>query len=169
MSVKSESERGWISQEVKMTSSSLSTVIVFHLPVTTKSPPRSFRGITPFFFSPALLQIVIPFFSLLIKDLYFLNEGCVNRLKNGHINFEVSWTLKFPTGEFPEQGLLCLLFTATGLPLTCVHFPKVPLPRSLKLLSAAVFPWKDGRDQNWWTFPPVSGHGHTDSVHAADV
>lgn len=37
-------------------------------------------------FSP---QIVIPFFSLLIKDIYFLNEGCANRLPNGHVNFEV--------------------------------------------------------------------------------
>lgn len=36
-----------------------------------------------------VLQIVIPFFSLLIKDLYFLNEGCANRLKSGQINFEV--------------------------------------------------------------------------------
>lgn len=35
-------------------------------------------------------QIVIPFFSLLIKDIYFLNEGCATRLPNGHINFEVS-------------------------------------------------------------------------------
>jgi hypothetical protein len=24
-------------------------------------------------------QIVVPFFSLLVKDIYFLNEGCVNR------------------------------------------------------------------------------------------
>lgn len=32
---------------------------------------------------------MIPFFSLLIKDIYFLNEGCANRLPNGHVNFEV--------------------------------------------------------------------------------
>lgn len=36
-----------------------------------------------------LPQIVIPFFSLLIKDIYFLNEGCANRLPTGHVNFEV--------------------------------------------------------------------------------
>ena len=24
-------------------------------------------------------RIVVPFFSLLVKDLYFLNEGCANR------------------------------------------------------------------------------------------
>jgi hypothetical protein len=34
-------------------------------------------------------RIVIPFFSLLVKDMYFLNEGCANRLKDGHINFDV--------------------------------------------------------------------------------
>ncbi|MEE6460180.1 hypothetical protein FKM82_000877 [Ascaphus truei] len=33
-------------------------------------------------------KIVIPFCSLLIKDLYFLNEGCTSRLPNGHVNFE---------------------------------------------------------------------------------
>ncbi len=41
------------------------------------------------------LQIVIPFFSLLIKDIYFLNEGCANRLPNGHVNFEVRQSLFF--------------------------------------------------------------------------
>ncbi|XP_077353787.1 ras-GEF domain-containing family member 1B-B-like isoform X2 [Festucalex cinctus] len=34
-------------------------------------------------------RIVIPFFSLLIKDIYFLNEGCASKLPTGHINFEV--------------------------------------------------------------------------------
>ncbi|XP_029455994.1 ras-GEF domain-containing family member 1B isoform X2 [Rhinatrema bivittatum] len=33
-------------------------------------------------------KIVIPFCSLLIKDIYFFNEGCANRLPNGHVNFE---------------------------------------------------------------------------------
>lgn len=47
----------------------------------TRSPPPSLP--------PPSLQIVIPFFSLLIKDIYFLNEGCATRLANGHINFEV--------------------------------------------------------------------------------
>ncbi|MEQ2164768.1 hypothetical protein GOODEAATRI_010180, partial [Goodea atripinnis] len=37
-----------------------------------------------------ILEIVIPFFSLLIKDIYFLNEGCSSRLQNGHINFMVN-------------------------------------------------------------------------------
>ncbi|XP_029940357.1 ras-GEF domain-containing family member 1B-B-like [Salarias fasciatus] len=45
-------------------------------------------------------KIVIPFFSLLIKDIYFLNEGCANRLANGHINFEKLWELAKQVSEF---------------------------------------------------------------------
>ncbi|KAL7982145.1 hypothetical protein Chor_001202 [Crotalus horridus] len=44
--------------------------------------------------------IVIPFFSLLIKDIYFLNEGCANRLPNGHVNFEKFWELAKQVSEF---------------------------------------------------------------------
>ena len=33
--------------------------------------------------------MVIPFFSLLVKDLYFENEGCATLIPtNGHLNFE---------------------------------------------------------------------------------
>lgn len=45
-------------------------------------------------------RIIIPFFSLLVKDLYFLNEGCSNRLPNGHINFEKFWQLAKQVLEF---------------------------------------------------------------------
>lgn len=45
-------------------------------------------------------RIVIPFFSLLVKDMYFLNEGCANRLKDGHINFDKSWQLAKQVTEF---------------------------------------------------------------------
>uniref|UniRef100_H3DH24 RasGEF domain family member 1B n=1 Tax=Tetraodon nigroviridis TaxID=99883 RepID=H3DH24_TETNG len=45
-------------------------------------------------------KIVIPFFSLLIKDIYFLNEGCASRLPNGHINFEKFWELAKQVSEF---------------------------------------------------------------------
>ncbi|XP_072480028.1 ras-GEF domain-containing family member 1B isoform X1 [Notamacropus eugenii] len=45
-------------------------------------------------------KIVIPFFSLFIKDIYFLNEGCANRLPNGHINFEKFWELAKQVSEF---------------------------------------------------------------------
>ncbi|XP_028816194.1 ras-GEF domain-containing family member 1C-like [Denticeps clupeoides] len=45
-------------------------------------------------------KIVIPFFSLLIKDIYFLNEGCANRLPNGHVNFEKFAELAKQVGEF---------------------------------------------------------------------
>ncbi|KAF2903197.1 hypothetical protein ILUMI_02999 [Ignelater luminosus] len=45
-------------------------------------------------------RIVIPFFSLLVKDLYFLNQGCSNKLPNGHINFEKFWQLAKQVTEF---------------------------------------------------------------------
>ncbi|XP_028851072.1 ras-GEF domain-containing family member 1B-A isoform X1 [Denticeps clupeoides] len=45
-------------------------------------------------------KIVIPFFSLLIKDIYFLNEGCANRLPSGHVNFEKFWELAKQVSEF---------------------------------------------------------------------
>ncbi|XP_017768052.1 PREDICTED: ras-GEF domain-containing family member 1B-like isoform X2 [Nicrophorus vespilloides] len=45
-------------------------------------------------------RIVIPFFSLLVKDIYFLNQGCSNKLPNGHINFEKFWQLAKQVTEF---------------------------------------------------------------------
>ncbi|XP_077588324.1 ras-GEF domain-containing family member 1C-like [Stigmatopora nigra] len=68
-------------------------------------------------------KIVIPFFSLLIKDIYFLNEGCANRLPNGHVNFEKFLDLGRQVGEFiiwkqvecpfeEDQAILHYLHTA---------------------------------------------------------
>ncbi|XP_076875293.1 ras-GEF domain-containing family member 1B-B isoform X2 [Brachyhypopomus gauderio] len=45
-------------------------------------------------------KIVIPFFSLFIKDIYFLNESCASRLSNGHVNFEKFWELAKQVSEF---------------------------------------------------------------------
>ncbi|KAM6269852.1 ras-GEF domain-containing family member 1B isoform 2-T5 [Porphyrio hochstetteri] len=45
-------------------------------------------------------RIVIPFFSLLIKDIYFLNESCANHLPNGHVNFEKFCELAKQVSEF---------------------------------------------------------------------
>lgn len=45
-------------------------------------------------------RVVIPFFSLLIKDLYFVNEGCASRLPNGHINMEKARTLAEHVSQF---------------------------------------------------------------------
>ncbi|XP_017138017.1 ras-GEF domain-containing family member 1B-B [Drosophila miranda] len=47
-------------------------------------------------------RIIIPFFSLFVKDLYFLNEGCSNRLPNNHINFEKCSQLAKQVTEFNE-------------------------------------------------------------------
>jgi len=45
-------------------------------------------------------RIVVPFFSLLVKDMYFVNEGCVSRQPNGHVNFEKFWQLAKQVTEF---------------------------------------------------------------------
>lgn len=45
-------------------------------------------------------KIVIPFFSLFVKDIYFLNEGCSNRSENGSINFEKFWQLAKHISDF---------------------------------------------------------------------
>ncbi|CAL8114302.1 unnamed protein product [Orchesella dallaii] len=53
-------------------------------------------------------RIVIPFFSLLVKDLYFLNEGCASKLGNGHINFDKFWQLaKQVTEVVAWQQITC--------------------------------------------------------------
>ncbi|EDW18806.1 ras-GEF domain-containing family member 1B [Drosophila mojavensis] len=53
-------------------------------------------------------RIIIPFFSLFVKDLYFLNEGCSNRLPNNHINFEKCSQLAKQVMEFNEwKKVIC--------------------------------------------------------------
>lgn len=76
-------------------------ITITHQCVRWKFPPHTFSVKFNLFLLSVVLQIVIPFFSLLIKDIYFLNEGCANRLQNGQINFEVNGFLNFPQREFP--------------------------------------------------------------------
>jgi len=45
-------------------------------------------------------RIVIPFFSLFVKDMYFLNEGCSNKTENGMINFDKFWQLAKQISDF---------------------------------------------------------------------
>merc|ERR1719195_2506142 len=45
-------------------------------------------------------RVVIPFFSLLLKDLYFVNEGCASKLANGHINLEKARSLTEHVSQF---------------------------------------------------------------------
>ncbi|GAB6024636.1 hypothetical protein CHUAL_009778 [Chamberlinius hualienensis] len=45
-------------------------------------------------------KVVVPFFSLLLKDLHFLNEGCVDKLANGNINFLKFWKLASQVNDF---------------------------------------------------------------------
>ena len=45
-------------------------------------------------------RIIIPFFSLLIKDLFIVNEATASRLANGHINFAKARQLAQKLKEF---------------------------------------------------------------------
>lgn len=45
-------------------------------------------------------RVIIPFLSLFVKDVYFLNEGFTNRLPNGNINFEKFWLMAKQLAEF---------------------------------------------------------------------
>ncbi|XP_070187304.1 ras-GEF domain-containing family member 1B-like isoform X4 [Littorina saxatilis] len=45
-------------------------------------------------------RVVVPFFSLFVKDLYFLNEGCSNRQTDGNVNFEKCWLLAKQISDF---------------------------------------------------------------------
>jgi len=45
-------------------------------------------------------RIVIPFFSLLVKDLYIVNEATASRLTNGHVNFSKARLLSKKLKEF---------------------------------------------------------------------
>ena len=48
-------------------------------------------------------RVVIPFFSLLVKDLYFLNQGCANRIEgSGHINYAKMAQLADQLKEFAK-------------------------------------------------------------------
>nr|CAD7402865.1 unnamed protein product [Timema cristinae] len=43
--------------------------------------------------SPEKTRVVIPYFSLLLRDIYLVSEECASRLANGHINLEKFWEL----------------------------------------------------------------------------
>lgn len=45
-------------------------------------------------------RIVVPFFSLLIKDICIVHEGYSNLLPNGHVNFEKQWEISKKVHEF---------------------------------------------------------------------
>lgn len=51
------------------------------------------------------VQVVIPFFSLFVKDLYFLNEGCTNRQADGNVNFEVAMITASSSNDYHKTEL----------------------------------------------------------------
>ncbi|XP_075161587.1 ras-GEF domain-containing family member 1B [Haematobia irritans] len=70
-------------------------------------------------------RIIIPFFSLFVKDLYFLNEGCSNRLPNNHINFEKCSQLAKQVMEFNEWKQVTCPFEK--LPNVIAYLQNVPV------------------------------------------
>ena len=67
----------------------------------------------------------IPFFSLLVKDIYFINESSKKKLANGHLNFERLWPVSECLSSFmqykhtiatsswkPKDAVLAVLTTA---------------------------------------------------------
>ncbi|XP_046670965.1 ras-GEF domain-containing family member 1B-like [Homalodisca vitripennis] len=53
-------------------------------------------------------RIIIPFFSLFLKDVFVLQEACSRKLPNGHINFERFWQMaKLVTELITWQQVVC--------------------------------------------------------------
>ena len=46
----------------------------------------------------------IPFFSLMVKDIYFINECSTKKLANGHLNFERLWPVSECLSSFMQQS-----------------------------------------------------------------
>nr|CAD7412826.1 unnamed protein product [Timema cristinae] len=80
-------------------------------------------------------RIVIPFFSLLVKDLYFLNEGCSSKLPNGHINFEKFWQLAKQVTEFITWKQVVCPFEKNTKVITFLQASPVLLENALALAS----------------------------------
>uniref|UniRef100_A0A1B6E6V3 Ras-GEF domain-containing protein n=1 Tax=Clastoptera arizonana TaxID=38151 RepID=A0A1B6E6V3_9HEMI len=80
-------------------------------------------------------RIVIPFFSLLVKDLYFLNEGCSNKLPNGHINFEKFWQLAKQVTEFITWKQVTCPFEKNSKVITFLQVSPVLTENALALAS----------------------------------
>ncbi|CDQ94875.1 unnamed protein product [Oncorhynchus mykiss] len=89
-------------------------------------------------------KIVIPFFSLLIKDIYFLNEGCSNRMQNGHVNFEKFWEMAKRVSEFmvwkkvecpfeKDRKILQYLLTVPVFSEDSMYNPSYPPPPPIKV------------------------------------
>lgn len=80
-------------------------------------------------------MLVIPFFSLFVKDLYFLNEGCANKLPNGHINFDKFWQLSKQVDEFMHWQTLKYPFPRSRLHLNSLLTNSVYNDNALALMS----------------------------------
>eukprot|EP00040_Diaphanoeca_grandis_P040940 m.262301 g.262301 ORF g.262301 m.262301 type:complete len:578 (-) comp45108_c0_seq1:67-1800(-) len=66
----------------------------------TLDPAGNFRNYREEIASLKETDTCIPFFSLLVKDMYFIKECAAKTLPNGHINFERLWPLSECLAEF---------------------------------------------------------------------
>uniref|UniRef100_A0A6M2DLT5 Putative guanine nucleotide exchange factor n=1 Tax=Xenopsylla cheopis TaxID=163159 RepID=A0A6M2DLT5_XENCH len=93
-------------------------------------------------------RIVIPFFSLLVKDLYFLNEGCSNKLPNGHINFEKFWQLAKQVTEFITWKQVTCPFEKNAKVLTFLQSNPVLSENALALASFECEPPENNHEKD---------------------
>ncbi|CAG7703894.1 unnamed protein product [Allacma fusca] len=80
-------------------------------------------------------RIVIPFFSLLVKDLYFLNEGCASKLPNGHINVEKFWQFAKQVSEVITWQQVGCSFPKVQTVLNSLHTAPIFDEKALSLAS----------------------------------
>ena len=85
-------------------------------------------------------RVVIPFFSLLIKDLYFVNEGCASRLASGHINMEKARTLAEHVSQFMKWKDMECPYERNPLVLDYLERSPTLSPRRLDLESFGLEP-----------------------------
>lgn len=57
----------------------------------------------------------IPFFSLMVKDIYFINECSTKKLANGHLNFERLWPVSECLSSFMQYKQTAATAAAVSL------------------------------------------------------
>ncbi|XP_065568388.1 ras-GEF domain-containing family member 1B-like isoform X2 [Artemia franciscana] len=97
-------------------------------------------------------KIVIPFFSLLVKDLYFLNEGCASRLSNGHINFEKFWQLAKQVTEFMTWKQVACPFEKDNQVLQFMQTGPILSENELGLVSFDCEPPENNMEKERWKY-----------------
>jgi len=82
----------------------------------------------------------IPFFSLMVRDIYFINEGAAKKLKNGQLNFERLWPVSESLSAFilVKQGLAGMDSKFTAIPQAQAYLRTTPVCSELELFRTSV-------------------------------